>query len=175
MWCKRKCDSSDQASFFHCSVVQFWCSRAHCRCFQQWTDVSMGTLTGLWLHSPICNKLWCTVCSDTYLLEPALTFSAIWATVACLIRPCGPAFSPHVHQWALTAHDLVAIQRSSILGPLLTCTDHCRPGTPHNSCSFGHALTQLSSHHNLPLVKSSFLRMPIFPALNNSKFLKQSL
>ena len=28
-WCKRKCNSSDQATLFHCSVVQFWCSCAH--------------------------------------------------------------------------------------------------------------------------------------------------
>jgi len=24
-WCKREYDSSDHATFFHCSVVQFWC------------------------------------------------------------------------------------------------------------------------------------------------------
>ena len=44
--------------------------------------VSMGTLTSLQLCSPICNKLWCTVYSDTFLSEPALTSSANWATVA---------------------------------------------------------------------------------------------
>ena len=47
--------------------------------------VSMGTLTSLQLCSPICNKLWCTVYSDTFLSEPALTSSAIWATVARLL------------------------------------------------------------------------------------------
>ncbi len=35
--CKRKHDSLDQATFFHCSVVQFWCSRAHCWRFWRWT------------------------------------------------------------------------------------------------------------------------------------------
>ena len=41
-----------------------------------------------------------------------------------------------------------------ILGTLhKTDTDHCRLGKPHESCSFGDALTQLSSHHNLALVK----------------------
>ena len=80
-WCKRKRESSDRANFFHCSVVQFWCSQAH---FQQWTGVSMGTLTGLWLCSPIHNKRLCTVYSDTFLSEPAFT-SAIWATVAHLL------------------------------------------------------------------------------------------
>lgn len=28
-WCKRKRDSSAKAIFFHCSLVQFWYSRAH--------------------------------------------------------------------------------------------------------------------------------------------------
>lgn len=37
-------------------------------------QVSMGTLTGLWLCSPICNKLQCIVYLDTFLSEPALTF-----------------------------------------------------------------------------------------------------
>ena len=37
IWCKRKHDSSDQATFFHCSVVQFWCSHAHCCQFRGWT------------------------------------------------------------------------------------------------------------------------------------------
>ncbi|ROL44594.1 hypothetical protein DPX16_18305 [Anabarilius grahami] len=51
---------------------------------------------------------------------------------------------------------------------LLIDTDHCRPGTPHKSCSFGDALTSLSSsHHNLALVKvAQILHLPIFPASN---------
>lgn len=32
-WCKRKQDSSDLATFFHCSVFQLWCSHPHCRHF----------------------------------------------------------------------------------------------------------------------------------------------
>jgi len=55
------------------------------RSSQQWTGVSMGTLTGLRLCSPIRNKLRCTVYSDTFLSEPALTSWAIWARVACLL------------------------------------------------------------------------------------------
>lgn len=47
--------------FFHGAGVQFRCSLAHC--FGQWTEVSMGTLTGLHLFSPIRNKLWCTLYS----------------------------------------------------------------------------------------------------------------
>ena len=84
-WCKRKRDWGDQATFFHCSVVQFWCSCAHCWCFWRWTGVSMDTLTGVRLCSSIHNKLWYTVSSDTFVSEPTLTSSAIWATVAHLL------------------------------------------------------------------------------------------
>lgn len=52
-WCKKKKkkhDSLDQATFVHCSVVQFCCSYVYWRCFQ-WTGVSMGYLTALWLWS----------------------------------------------------------------------------------------------------------------------------
>lgn len=66
------------------SVVQFWCSRAYYWSFRGWTGVSMGTLSGLQLRSPILNKLWCFVCSDSFLLEPAWTLSAVCATVALL-------------------------------------------------------------------------------------------
>ncbi|ROI15141.1 PIH1 domain-containing protein 1 [Anabarilius grahami] len=48
---------------------------------------------------------------------------------------------------------LSPVHHCSFLGPLLIDTDHCRPGTPHKSCSFGDALTQSSSHHNLALIK----------------------
>lgn len=40
---------------------------------------SVDRWTGLQLCGPVC-----TVCSDTFLWEPALTFEAIWATVAHL-------------------------------------------------------------------------------------------
>ncbi|KAK1880970.1 Sorting nexin-29 [Dissostichus eleginoides] len=48
---------------------------------------------------------------------------------------------------------LSQVHQFSFLRPLLVGTDHCRPGTPHKSCSFGDALTQSFSHHNLALVK----------------------
>ncbi|KAK3565642.1 hypothetical protein QTP86_012966 [Hemibagrus guttatus] len=37
---------------------------------------------------------------------------------------------------------LSPVHHCSFLGPLLIDTDHCRPGTPHKSCSFGDALIQ---------------------------------
>ena len=109
MWCKRKHDSSDQATFFHFSVVQILCSRAHCWYFRLWTGVSMGTLTGLQLCSPICNKLRCTVYPDTFLSEPASTSSAIWARVPLLLDQTTQASlrSPHASM-SLATHDLVA-------------------------------------------------------------------
>lgn len=39
-----------------------------------------GPLTGLWTHSHLCNKLWCTVCPDSFLPPPVLTSLAVWAT-----------------------------------------------------------------------------------------------
>ena len=102
--------------------------------------------------APTCNKLRCTVYSDTFLSEPALTFSAIGATAACLsVGPHGPIFAPHMHQWALAIHDPSPVHHCSYLGPLFIDTDHCTTGTPNKSCSFGAALTQ-SSHQTLTLV-----------------------
>ena len=63
-------------------VVMLTCPLLH---FCGGSGVSMGTLTDLWLCSPVCNKLRCTVYSDTFLPELALTSSAIWATVARLL------------------------------------------------------------------------------------------
>lgn len=36
-WCKRKCNSSEKATLFYCSIVQVSCLCAHCRSFWQWT------------------------------------------------------------------------------------------------------------------------------------------
>lgn len=77
------------ATFFSCPMVQFLCWHTHPRHFRLWILHNMGALTGLWQqwqHSPICNELWCNVCSDTFLLEPAFAFSAICATVALLLN-----------------------------------------------------------------------------------------
>ncbi len=63
-----KRDSSDQATFFHCSMVQFCRLLAHYRYFRKWTGIIMGTLTSLWLCSPIRSKLWCTCISEPWAL-----------------------------------------------------------------------------------------------------------
>lgn len=52
-WChlimleKKKHDSSDQASSYHCCMVQFWYSCMQCRHFQWFAKVSKDTLPGL--------------------------------------------------------------------------------------------------------------------------------
>ncbi|KAK3555256.1 hypothetical protein QTP86_014834 [Hemibagrus guttatus] len=54
---------------------------------------------------------------------------------------------------------LSPVHHCSSLGPRLIDTDHCRPGTPHKSCSFVDALIQLFSHLNLVPVKLSQIIM----------------
>lgn len=109
----------------------------------------MGTLTDLQLKS----KLWCTVCWDTFLSQPALGISAVCSSVAITppgtvdIHDHGMASSLFVH-WAMV------------------CTNHCIPGTAQ-LLPFGDTLTQLSSRHSSSLVKvSQMLTLPIFPASN---------
>lgn len=48
---------------------------------------------------------------------------------------------------------LSMLNHYSFLEQLMLDTDHCKPGTPHQSCSFAGALTQSSRHHNLVPVK----------------------
>lgn len=79
MWYKRKSESSEQASVFHCSIVQVWWPRAH-GCSGQGS--SSGPLTGLWLCRAINIDLWCTaqtLIAYIRVSDPALTSLAIWA------------------------------------------------------------------------------------------------
>ena len=97
-WCKRKCDSSNQTTFFHCSVVQFWCSGAHLLVL---SAVYRGqvTLTSPRLCSPIHNKLRCTVYSDTSI--------NIFSNLSKSSSSVGSDEMAYVHQWSLSAHDRV--------------------------------------------------------------------
>lgn len=70
-------------TLLYCFMVQFWCSGTNCWHFLRETEVSMGTLTGLRLQNQYKTR--CDANSDTFLSEPAWTFSAIWATVARLL------------------------------------------------------------------------------------------
>ena len=133
-------------------MVQFWRSCPHCRCFWQWTGVIMGTLTILQLHSPICRKLQCTMCSDIFMTWPALRFSAFWTTVVLrhVIRqdsfcsPCASMSLGHLQPWCW----------------FTSCPSlhhFCIPETPHKTCCFGYALTQSSSLHYLALIKITWI------------------
>ena len=84
-WCKRKCDSSNQVTFFHCHVDQFWCSHAYCWRIQWWTGVSMGILIGLQLCSPIHH----TVYSDTFYLLPLRTSINFFINLSNSSSPVG--------------------------------------------------------------------------------------
>lgn len=43
--------------------------------------------------------------------------------------------------------------RLTFLGPYLAGAIHYKLGTPHKTCQFLNALTQMSTHHNLPLAQ----------------------
>ncbi len=83
---KRKCDSSDQTTSFHCSVVQFWHSHAYLDAFGS----EKGGLNGYSYQSAATQPntqqtaMHCIAVLTTFLSWPALCFSAIWATLARL-------------------------------------------------------------------------------------------
>lgn len=71
--------------------------------FGWWMEISMGTLTGLQL----CNKLWCSVYSDSFLSESTNFFSSFsYSSSSVRLDHWGQsAFA--VHQRGLPAHDPV--------------------------------------------------------------------
>ncbi len=112
------------------------------------TRVIMGILTGLQLQSPIL----CT--SETFLSCPAISYSAIWATVALLWNwTRWSSLHTHVHTWFLGTHDSDA--SSAVVLPWITFIgiNHCVLRTSHTTCHFGDTLTQSSHHHYVALVK----------------------
>ncbi len=94
-WSRRKCfiRPDNLIPLLHGPVLMFTCPLLALS-----MEDMMGILTGLQLCSPICSKLWCTLCSDTFLSCPNFQlFSAIWVTVALLCdwtRPTSHC-SPH--------------------------------------------------------------------------------
>lgn len=72
----------------------------------------------LWLRSPIRNKMWWTLCPDTFLWKPALKSPAIWSTVDLLFFTT-----------------LSLVHQFSFLRALLVGPDHYIPGTSHKNCS----------------------------------------
>ena len=126
--------------------------------------VSMGTPTGLQLCSPICNKLRCTVYSDTFLSEPALISSAISVSVNhLLVRTTRASLAPHMQQWALATHDPVA---GSPLFLPWTTFDRYQPQQN------GNALQELQF---LEMLRPSCLAITIWPLSNSLKSLHLSI
>ncbi len=70
--CSRNQDSSDQATFFQSSIVQFWWFCVNCiLCFLFLADRS-GTRCGLLLLEPICFRVRRVVCSEMVFCIPWL-------------------------------------------------------------------------------------------------------
>lgn len=90
-------------------------------------------LTTLWLCSPRCSQLWCTVCSHTLL-----TLLWDWPKQASFHSPIASLSMVH---WL------------SFFGPLLVDTNHCIKGKPHSRHAILEMLWQSFSHHNLNLAK----------------------
>lgn len=115
--------------------------------------------------------MWCSVNSDTFLSEPAWTFSSIWATVARFFGSdhMGQPLLPKCICFSCLPMTLSLVQHYCFLRALLIDTSHYRLGTPHKSCSFEDVLTQSTSHHSLTLFKlEQILHMSIFPPSNTS-------
>ncbi|MEQ2228816.1 hypothetical protein ILYODFUR_012597 [Ilyodon furcidens] len=113
----------------------------------------MGTLTDLQLCRLINNNV--TVYYDTTLWEPALSFCRNCNFSSSSIGSDYRSQSCSPHASMSLAHDAVTVHLCSFLGPSLVDTENCGRGTNNRSCSFGAALTWMSSHHDFTLVKLS--------------------
>ncbi len=113
---KKKHDSSDQAAFFHCSMVQFWWLNAHLGAF----SCGQGSSWALYFLS------------IKFFRNLSYSSSSVWSGWSC---------SSHLHQWALATQDLTMAHRLSFIARLLVGINHWIVGTLHKSCRFGDALT----------------------------------
>lgn len=126
------------------SVVQFWSSPAHCM---------TTTLTVLWACSSKIPKLCCPLNFHAFLLEPALTPPAIWATLARLLdqilqTSCGG------RRWTRTCLSLDHLFRSP------TRSRPIQTSTATKSCRFVEICHRLSKFHwSNPFTGQYFLQM----------------
>lgn len=72
----------------HCSLVQFWCSHAHCRNFKWQTGVSIGPVCGyvyiyVMAFSSICNKM---RCADIFLTSAVFPWTTLVGTNHCILE-----------------------------------------------------------------------------------------
>lgn len=91
-------------------------------------------------------KMLCTVHSETCLLQ--LLFETPQASQCSIM--CSQPWMPMT---------LSLVHQLSFFGPHLLNTNQCMSGTMHKTCSFGDALTQSFSHHNLVFVKDVHILM----------------
>ncbi len=68
----RNQDSSDQATFFQSSIVQFWWSCVNCSLRFLFLSDRSGIRCGLLLLEPICFRVRCVVCSEMIFFIPWL-------------------------------------------------------------------------------------------------------
>ncbi len=68
----RNRDSSDQATFFQSSIVQFWWFCVNCILRVLFLSDRSGTRCGLLLLEPICVRVRCVVCSEMVFCIPWL-------------------------------------------------------------------------------------------------------
>lgn len=121
-----KHNSSDQAAFFHCSMVQSWCSCSHCH-FEWCTGFSIGTLSGLQLAYTANWLFW-------HLSIRTNFFLAIWATVARLL------------DWTTREHRQSSLPMCITEHVALSVVQHCSTADRKQFC-------QSSSNHDLSFVK----------------------
>ena len=77
-----KRDSSDLATCFQSSVVQFWSACVDCSLSFLFLADRSGSLCGLLLLQPICWEAWCVVHSEMVFCIRLLYQVVIWLTVA---------------------------------------------------------------------------------------------
>lgn len=110
-WCRWKmCDLSEEAIFFHRSLLQFSCLYSHCWCFWLCTGNSMGTLTYLQLLT-----------QQTPKLQNVLLRSFEWQKLNH-----ADASESMSHLWPSVLS----------LASFLTGMNMCRVAILHGSCSF---------------------------------------
>ncbi|MED6243508.1 hypothetical protein ATANTOWER_021462 [Ataeniobius toweri] len=106
--------SSDQATFFHCSVVLRSPHKLIVGVLSGGHGVSMDILTELWLCSPISNKIQHTLYFDTFLSDQQKCISAFKLQSVGLDHTAQPSLPTGISE----------PQLSLTLDPI-TCSDEC--------------------------------------------------
>lgn len=101
-----KCGSTDQATFFLCPMGQSDAPVPNVGAVSEGQGLTWTSLTSLLLRSHIFSKLWCTVCSDTFLSLPVLTSFSNLCYGSSSLGSEQTVFPLHGHQWSLDDHCL---------------------------------------------------------------------